>query len=183
MLKLLFALAVLAIAGTAFYVYQGGSTARPAIPTVVTDASSGSRPAPTVAAGEVSVDVTEATLSKQLNDQLAGKPVGNTPLGQATLKNMAVQLKPGQMVTNGEASVGSTTLPVSATSTVDVQSGRPVVSVKDASVGSIALPDSVRQQIQAAVQSQLDQAISSSKLRVSSVTIGTGKMTIVGSRS
>src|SRR3954451_7976681 len=68
--------------------------------------------APTAAAGDGTVELTESALSDHLNDQLAGQPLGDTPLGKATLTRLTTQLKPDQLVANGDAQVGGRSVPV-----------------------------------------------------------------------
>jgi hypothetical protein len=63
---------------------------------------------------------------------------------------------------------------------VDVQDGRPLVVVQDARAAGMPLPDSTRNTIQQAIQAQLDQELQQRQLRVTSVTIGSGKLTVVG---
>src|SRR4051794_10577282 len=73
---------------------------------VVPDTASQYAPPPTPASGEATVELTEAALSERMNAQLAGQPLGETPLGTATLTRLTTQLKPNQLVANGDAQVG-----------------------------------------------------------------------------
>src|SRR5438034_2081233 len=93
---------------------------------MVPDSASQVAPAPTAASGEVTVELTEAALTDHLNDQLAGQSLGETPLGKATLTRLTTQLRPNQLVANGDAQVGGKTVPVSMTGHVDMESGRPL---------------------------------------------------------
>src|SRR3954454_24392831 len=120
MLKLL-AVFVVAAASVWFFVTQG----QPAAP----QGRSVTTPAPTAAAGQQRVEVTEETLTDRLNQRLTGQPFGSKPLGPATLSHLNAQLQGGQLLTNGDARVGSTSVPVSVTGRVDMQDARPVVVV------------------------------------------------------
>jgi hypothetical protein len=122
-LKLLFTAVVLIAIG--FFAFQSASAPRSAIPTPVAVAAAATAPAPTAAPGDVVVEVDEATLSSQANARLAGQSLGSTPFGAATLQDVKVVLRSGQMVTTGSARVGGASAPVSLTSTVGVSGARP----------------------------------------------------------
>jgi hypothetical protein len=99
---------------------------------------------PAPASGEVTVELTERALSDHLNEQLAGQSLGDTPLGKATLTRLTMQLMPNQLVANGDAQVAGKTVPVSMTGHVDMESGRPLASVSEASAAGVPLPSATR---------------------------------------
>jgi hypothetical protein len=134
----------------------------------------------TAAPGEQRLELTEQTLTDQLNQRLAGQPLGDTPLGPATLTHLTAQLKPEQLVTNGDAAVGSTSVPVSITSRMSVQSGRIVVDVLDATAAGLPLPDATRRSVQQTIQNQVDEEVNAMHVRVTSVTAGNGLLVITG---
>jgi hypothetical protein len=141
--------------------------------------------APTPAAGEQSFEITEAQLTDALSRRLGGQPLGNTPLGTATLQRLNVHLRNNsnnQIQADGDARVGSGTVPVQMTSHVDVQDGRPLVVVSDARAAGMPVPDSTRTSIQQVIQSQLDQELQRRQLLVHSVTIADGKLVVIGRR-
>jgi hypothetical protein len=138
--------------------------------------------APTPAADEQSIELSESQLSDALSQRLVGRALGSTPLGPATLERLAVQLRNGQILANGDAQVGGSTVPVTMTGHVDVQDGRPLAVVDDARAAGMPVPQSTRASIQQAVQAQLDQELQRQGLRVRSVAIADGKMTVVGAR-
>lgn len=193
MVKFLLFLIVLLVGGAAFLVLARPNTntvnvllpsAQPPSINVQTNPPAGKAEAtpPSAAAGEVSVQVDEATLAQHLNASVANRPLGETPLGTATARDFAVQLRNGQLRTTGTAQVGSTTLPLSVDSVVTVEGGRPVVDVRDAKLGAFPLPDSARQEMARTIQAQLDQALSRQQLQVRAVSIGDGTLTLVGAR-
>jgi hypothetical protein len=174
LLKLIVVLAALAL-GAVGYVSTQHSAPPPATPVAA------QAPAANAAAGEQRLEITEQTLTERLNQRLVGRTLGNTPLGPATLTNLAAKLTSGQMVTTGDAQVGSTSVPVSVTSHIVVQGGRPLVVVDDARAAGIPLPDTARQSVQQAIQSQLDQEVDRLQMRVTSITMADGTLVIVGS--
>jgi hypothetical protein len=171
MLKTIIVAGALAIASTACSATQDRAASAVA-PTA----------APTVAPqpGQQQVEVTEQTLTDELNASMAGRPFGSTPLGPATLTHLTAKLQSGQMVTDGDAQVGSTSVPVSVTGRVDVQDAKPVVVVTDARAAGVPLPDASRQGIRQAIQNEVDQQVQRMQLQLTSVTIGDGKMVLQG---
>ena len=177
--RLLVIVLLLAVAGGGYYWYTAGENSAPA-PT----ASSGTPVVfPTADSGEVSVEMSQADVSQQLSSTLVGRPLGSTPLGDATLTRVQAQFVPSQILVTGDAAAGSTSVPFTSTATVAAQDGRAVVNVQSANVSGIPLPDSVRQRLQSVVQQQVDSAVASRKLQVHSVTIGDGRMVLVGARA
>jgi hypothetical protein len=150
---------------------------------VVPDSASQFAPPPTPASGEVMVELTEATLSERMNDRLAGQPLGDTPLGKATLTRLTTQLKPNQLVANGDADVGGRSVPVTLTGHVDMESGRPLAVVSDASAAGVPLPSATRASLSKILQDQVDQEIARLKMKVKSISITQGKILIIGTRT
>lgn len=146
-------------------------------------ASAGASAAPTAGPGERTVDITEGDLSTRLNSRLAGQTIGQTPLGPATLQRITAQLRNGRLTANGDATVASTTVPVTVSSTIQVRDQRPVVQVDEVRSGGVPLPSSSRDSVQQALQTQLDAEVQRLGVRVSSVSIDNGVMHMVGSRS
>jgi hypothetical protein len=135
------------------------------------------------AAGEVALEVDEATLTRQANAALAGQPVGDTPLGQATLRQITVQLRDGKITTTGTAQVGATTLPLEVVGTVDAAGGQLRVAVSSVRIGGFPLPTSVSGQVEQALQAQVNQTLAGQSIRIRSVAIANGKLTVVGARA
>jgi hypothetical protein len=137
-------------------------------------------PPPTPASGEVALEFTEAELTDQLNQRLVGKPLADTPLGAATLTRIATQLRTNEFVTSGDATVGGSNVPISATGHIDVESGRPVVSVTQATAGGVPLPSRARDAMRQAVQDQIDAEVNRQGLHVKSVNISNGRLRLIG---
>ncbi|HEY3060494.1 MAG TPA: hypothetical protein VGL99_16170 [Chloroflexota bacterium] len=173
MLKLLLGALVVVLAGIA---YVSGSAAIP-------QGMSQFAPPPTPAAGEVSFELTQAQLSDRMRQQLVGQSLGETPLGKATLTRLSCELKPNQLIANGDADVGGTSVPVSMTGHVDMQSNRPVVIINDARAAGVPLPEASRESIRKSFQDQVDQEIARLQMRVTSVTITQGKLLVIGIRA
>ena len=119
------------------------------------------------------------TLSAQANSWLAGQTVAQTPFGPATLDGITVQLQNGQMKATATATAGSVRMPAQMVATPEVQAGRVVVNLTDAELGSMSVPDGMRNSIQQSVQAQLDQMLSANGVSVESVTIDQGQLVIV----
>ncbi|MBI2755528.1 MAG: hypothetical protein HYX52_02350 [Chloroflexi bacterium] len=173
-------LAVLLVAlggGAYFYSQTAPQSAQPA-PIVATAA-----PVSTARPGEVSVRVTEAELTEQLNTQVGGKPLGDTPLGPATARDFSVKLQNGQVRTTGTAQISGASAPIEIAGTVQAAGGRPVVSVSDAKVSGVSLPSATRQQIERAMQERVDATVKQRGITVTSVTVANGEMTLTGSPS
>jgi hypothetical protein len=168
--KLLVVVAVLVVGAVGYVSTQQATSALPA-PAAA---------APTAAAGEQRLELTEQALTDRLNQRMAGQPLGDTPLGPASVTHLAAQLKTGQMLASGDAKVGSTSVSVSVTSRLDVQGGRIRVNVQEASAAGVPLPAAVRQSLQQTIQDQVDQEVDRMHVRVTSVTTGDGKLVIVG---
>jgi hypothetical protein len=153
--------------------YASSQQAVPALPASVVDA-------PPAGRDQQRLEITEQSLTDQLNQEMDGQPLGTTPLGQATLSHLDTRLQAGQIVTTGDARVGAFSVPVSATGRIDVQDGRPVVRVQDARVSGLPLPEASRASVEQALQDQLDRQVGRMQLQVTSVTIGDGKMVVIG---
>jgi DUF2993 family protein len=145
-----------------------------------------SQPGATPAAakpGEETVQITESELSQRLQQQVVGQALGTTPMGPATLTRInSTRLSDGHLQADGDARVASTTVPVSLSASASAKDGRAVVSVDDLRAGGVPLPASARDSVQQALQTDVDQQIDQLQLRVTSLTIGDGKLTLVGSR-
>jgi hypothetical protein len=138
---------------------------------------------PTPSPGQVSLDVSEAVLTDRLNTTLVGRSLGPTPMGEAAVKHLAIRLTPDRVEADGDAAVGSTTVPVSLGGTVSVLGGVPVVSLKDASANGVPLPERTRTMLEESLQSNLQALLAAQHLTLSSLTVGNGKLTLVGQRS
>ena len=139
---------------------------------------------PPIAAGasDETVKITQADLNGQLKPQLLGQSLGTTPLGQATLRDIALQLTNGQMLANGQADVGGRTVPVTMTATSGAENGRAMVTVTDLRAAGVPLPGSTRDSLQQAIQSRVDAQVARLNLRVKGVSIVEGALLFVGTR-
>lgn len=130
--------------------------------------------------GEVMIQLDEASLMEELNTNLAGRPLSGTPLGTATLRDLVVRLRNGQMLINGQAQIGGASVPIAITGTVEAQAGGARARVFDIRVGGFPLPESARQQVEQFVQEHVDRAMASQPLRVRSVRVADGRVTVIG---
>ena len=138
---------------------------------------------PTAAAGQVVLEFDEATLTRQANTAMSGMAIAGTPLGSATVRDLAVQLRAGQIIVLGTAQVGPTPLPLQLGGTVQVQNGRPRLVLSAARISGVQMPQAVRQSVEGTLQTQLDSLIAGQPVRLSSATAGNGKLTLIGSRT
>lgn len=155
---------------------------QPAPPPVV-NVNVNPAPPPTAAPDETALVLDEATLSDRLNSAVAGLSLGDTPLGPATARDLAVQLRDGQVRVTGQAQAGGASLPVSMAAGVRVESEQPIVDLREAKVGSIALPEGTRRQLEQLLQQQVNQVLMQNQVQVRSVTIADGVLTLIGSRA
>ncbi|GAC1315373.1 MAG: hypothetical protein NVSMB2_06800 [Chloroflexota bacterium] len=179
MMKFLFLVALLIGVG-AFGLARLFPAPQSADPQVTTAAVSAPTAAPR--AGQQSVEISEDDLNARLNSRMAGQQIGQTPLGPATLQRITTQLRNGQLTATGDASVASTTVPVSVSGNIKVQGERPVVVVDDVRSAGVPMPSATRDSVQSALQTQLDAEVQRLGVRVSSVTIADGVLRLVGSR-
>lgn len=131
-------------------------------------------------AGEVTVEVDEAMLTQQASASLVGQSLGDTPLGPATVRSVAVQLRDGQIRASGTAQVGVTPLPFSLVGTVATESGHVRVTLLDARLSNLPMPASARRFVEQSLQTQVDGVLTRQRLRVRTVTVDDGKLTIAG---
>ena len=137
----------------------------------------------TPAAGDRTVEISQADLSSQLNQQMAGQSLGTTPMGPATLKQVNVELAGGEMHANGQAEVAGNTVPVTMNATPDAENGHASVNVTDLRAAGVPLPASACDSVQRAIQSQVDAQVAQMNLTVKSVSVEDGKLVIIGSRN
>ena len=130
---------------------------------------------------DVVVEVTESQLDTQLNGLLVGQSLGTTPLGEATVQTVNVQLRDSLIRVGGGAKAGFLQAPFLAAGTVAPNSeGRPVVKVSQASVGGVDLPESVRTALAASLQTRVDELLSDQSVKIRTIDIADGKMRVVG---
>jgi hypothetical protein len=147
-------------------------------------------PAPTApvaaapASRDVVMEVSEADLDQQFASKLVGQSLGKTPLGDATVQSVAVQLRDKQVKLDGNANVGFLRAPFSVIGTVTPNAaGKPMVSVSQAMVGGVVLPDTARDALAESVQTQVDSMFDGRDVKVQTIDIADGKMRIVGTRT
>ena len=131
--------------------------------------------------GEMSVTVSEQELSRLLNQQLAGRAIGQTPLGSASIDRIQVALRSGAADASGDARLGAARVPF--TSRMSAQpdgNGRVKVKVEQAKIASLELPEAARAELQTLVQGEVDRLLEGQPIRVRSVEIGNGQLRAVG---
>jgi hypothetical protein len=134
----------------------------------------------TAVAPEVTIELDEATLSSELNAQLAGRSLAQTPLGPATARALAVHLGDGQLEVTGTAQAGAVSAPINLTAVVEVQARRILVQVRDVRMGGVALPEVSRRGVEQVLQDQVDREIVQHRVTPRSATITQGKLVLVG---
>lgn len=137
-------------------------------------------PSPSPGSGEISVTVDEALLTSQLNQRVAGRPLGQTPIGEVTINDLQADAREGILVITGTARAGGASVPVSVNVAFEVQDARPVASVRKARVGDVPLPEIAQREIEQTIQAELDRAVQRQPLEVRAVHVGNDTVTIVG---
>jgi hypothetical protein len=131
--------------------------------------------------GEVTFEITETELSQDLSQQLVGRPLGTTPLGDASIDSINVTLRDGQGVISGDGRLGGVSVPFSSTLTAAPDGAGGVrVSVTAASLSGVALPGSARNNLEDALQRQLNRLLATRRMRVRTVDIGGGRLRAFG---
>lgn len=173
---------------------RAGSEAPPA--TVLAVTPKAAAPAPTVpattpprptavptltpASHDVVTEVTESELQSKLNGWLVGKPLGTTPLGEATIRTVTVALRDRKVQVGGQAQAGFLNAPFAASGTVQPDTtGRPKVRVDEASVGGVGLPDGTRAALADLLQTEVDGMLADPSMKVRTIEIADGKMRVV----
>jgi hypothetical protein len=154
------------------------SVAQPPLHAPTAAASPTTAPAPDPEA----ITLSEAGLTAQANRALAGQTIAETPLGPAVVENLTIRVAEGQILTDGTARAGAVSLPIAASFSVTVVEGRPVVAVRTASLGGIPLPEPTLRALERAAQAPVDQALSEQRVRIRSVTMRPGVLTLITAR-
>ena len=132
--------------------------------------------------GEVSVEITEAELTQRLSQQLVGRSLGQTPLGAASIERLETSLRSGRAEVNGNARLGgASVLYTSQLIAAPDAAGRVQVSLVDAKVGGVPVPESARDDLESVMQSEVNRLLATQPMRVRSIEIGDGRMRIIGS--
>jgi hypothetical protein len=211
MRRSLLVLLLVAVLAIGFLIYRGGRPSltgeqRPEVgqapPTTVASAPpttvpapappvapTATRPAPTAvltptpASRDVVMEVTEGDLQSELTTMLVGKSLGTTPLGDATIQTVSVTLRDHQVLVGGDARAGFLNAPFTAAGTLAPDaSGRPKVSVREATVGGVGLPDGTRAALADLLQTQVDEMFANQSMKVRTIDIADGKMRVVGTQ-
>ncbi len=180
MVRLLLAAALLIVLGGLTVRFTNGRLLGPA-----SDPGNpgGAAPMSAAAPTQVTYELPEAALTDQVNQRLAGQQIGNTPLGPATLRRLTLHLRGGRILADGDAQVAGAVLPVSLTGSLAAQAGHPVVTLQEATVAGVAVPDETRALMERTMQSQVESALAQQRLSLTSVTIQEGKIVAVGTRT
>lgn len=130
--------------------------------------------------GEAVVEIGEADLARELNARMAGRPLGSTPLGEASADRFTVSLRGGKVEIGGDGRLGPARVPFTVVGDVAPNGGRPMVRVSDARVSGVPMPEPARRQIEQALQGEVDRQLAGRPVTVRSVEIGGGQMRIIG---
>jgi hypothetical protein len=171
------------LAGCGLIGGQGQESAAPApptsAPTAIAAAPTPAPPAPT--SQDVVMEITESELQSELTSMLVGKSLGSTPLGDATVQSVSVALRDRQIQVSGAARAGFLSAPFAAAGTAAPDpSGRLKVSIPQATVGGVDLPDGARTVLADLLQTEVDGMFAGRSMKVRSVEIADGKMRVVG---
>jgi hypothetical protein len=132
--------------------------------------------------GEVTVELTESDLNSRLAQRYVGRSIGQTPLGSASLESVRVMLRSGSANLNGAARVGQASVPfTSELAAAAAANGSVRITVSDARVSGVPLPDSARSELEAMIQREVEELIAGQRIRVRSVQIDDGRLRASGS--
>jgi hypothetical protein len=130
---------------------------------------------------DVVMEVTEGELQSELTSMLVGKSLGSTPLGDATVQSVSVALRDRQIQVSGSARAGFLNAPFAAAGTVTPDpGGRLKVSIPQASVGGVDLPEAARVSLADLLQTEVNGMFADRSMKVRTVEIADGKMRVVG---
>jgi hypothetical protein len=96
------------------------------------------------------------------------------------LQQPSVQILPGQVILNGQAAFGPTTLPIAVTGSVDVQGGVPTLTVLRVQAGGISAPQSIVNQVRNQIATSLRLTPADLPITVQQVTLGSHTLTVMG---
>src|SRR5689334_14344274 len=99
---------------------------------------------------ELTLEVDQATLTREANTALSGQTLGDTPIGAASLDSVDVQRRNGAMTIAGTVHAGWLAVPVDLTTSATAESGRVRIRVDAAHLGSLPLGDLVRRGLEQA---------------------------------
>jgi len=132
---------------------------------------------------QVVLEISEADLNDQFSRSLVGQPLGKTPLGDATVQSVAIQLRDRRVRLDGNATVGFLQAPFVVIGTVAPNgAGRPIVTVNQATVAGAALPDAARDALAESFQLQVDEMFLQRDVKIRTIDIADGKMRVVGTQ-
>jgi len=129
-----------------------------------------------------SFQIDEATLTRDMNAWADLQPRFQTPVGGVRLYDLSAQLHTDQLIVEGNAEVGGMTAPLRLSANAAMESGRAVVHIQEARLGTADLPDSTRGELQRRLQDQIDQATATFHVVVESISLGEDTLVVRGMR-
>ena len=123
----------------------------------------------------VSINLTEQELTSKVAELLATQT--SSPLHPT---NVQVHLRGGNVVVNATIQMQGLSLNVAITATPQAVNGQLKLAVQSVDTGAIALPDFVKQQLNAALAPALDPAALGLPIDVTSVVVANGQLTLNG---
>jgi hypothetical protein len=160
---------------------QAAAAPQPGAPPTSAPPTAAPAPTPTAQSRDVVVEVTESQLQTQLSGMLVGQSLGSTPLGEATVQTVNVELRDSLIRVGGGAKAGFLQAPFLAAGTVAPNGeGRPVVTVSQASVGGVDLPEGARNALADSLQTRVDDLFADRSVKIRTIVIADGKMRVVG---
>jgi hypothetical protein len=131
---------------------------------------------------EWSVQIDEATLTREANAWAMEQPLLQTAVGTVRLQELSVQPRDDQLVVHGTAEAGWIRAPFDVTASASVDAGHVQVQVPDAHVNGLDLPDAARRDIERQLQDWLDGLVLEHHASVRSVRLGQGTLLVTGTR-
>jgi hypothetical protein len=132
--------------------------------------------------GDFTLVVTESEANTRLARSGGTGQSVDTPLGTARITEPRVRFTPGEAVLQTRLTFGVADTALSMYAGVDVDSGgRAALRVRRVDLGGVALPAAVRDQLQTAAQSQMEEAIGDLPVNIRRVEIESGRLVVYGS--
>jgi hypothetical protein len=129
-----------------------------------------------------SVEIDEATLTRNLNGWASAQPPVQTPLGMARLEDLTVALRDDQVVLKGTAQAAWVRAPVDLLASASVQSGHAHIQLWEAHLNGVQVPEVVRRQLEQQLQGRLDQSVGAYHVIVRSVRVSVGVLVVSGTQ-
>jgi hypothetical protein len=130
--------------------------------------------------GETTVEINQDVLNNKLKTALAGRSLGETPLGEATISDVQVAINRGYIEITGTAKAGFISPSLKTSATIDVVNAKPKIQLSSFTLNGLPLPQIVTDQIEGVIQAQVDELMNSYDFTIKTIRLEPQKIIIVG---